>query len=158
MLIINPTGKTDALLVAGGGGAATATAVEDVIGQAEAAQHRTATVTDAVPAQPGDARSLSGFYLVIGWLVGGYLVAALLGIATRPRPASTRRAIIRLIVLAPYAILSGLGGAIVVGPVLGAITGHLIAMAALGALVVYCAAVVTMAFQVLLGTIGVGLT
>jgi hypothetical protein len=158
VLIINPTGKTDALLVAGGGGAATATAVEDVIGQAEAAQHRSATVTDAVPAQPGDARSLSGFYLVIGWLVGGYLVAALLGIATRPRPASTRRAIIRLIVLAPYAILSGLGGAIVVGPVLGAITGHLIAMAALGALIVYCAAVVTMAFQVFLGTIGVGLT
>ena len=31
-------------------------------------------------------------------------------------------------------------------------------MAALGALIVYCAAVVTMAFQVFLGTIGVGLT
>jgi hypothetical protein len=41
VLIVNPTGKTDALLVAGGGGAATATAVEDVIAQAEAAQHRT---------------------------------------------------------------------------------------------------------------------
>jgi hypothetical protein len=101
---------------------------------------------------------LSGFYLVVGWLVGGYLVAALLGIATRPRPATTRRAIIRLIVLVPYAILSGLGGAIIVGPVLGALTGHLLAISALGALIVYCAAVVTMAFQVLLGTIGVGLT
>jgi hypothetical protein len=158
VLIVNPAGKTDALLVASGGGAATATALEDVIAPAEAAQHRNATVTDAVPAQPGDARSLSGFYLVVGWLVGGYLVAALLGIATRPRPASTRRAIIRLIVLVPYAILSGLGGAIIVGPVLGAITGHLIAIAALGALIVYCAATVTMAFQVFLGTIGVGLT
>jgi hypothetical protein len=158
VLIVNPTGKTDALLVASGGGAATATAVEDVIAQAEAAQHRTATVTDTVPAQPGDARSLSGFYLVIGWLVGGYLVAALLGIATRARPAGTRRAIIRLIVLVPYAILSGLGGAIVVGPMLGALTGHFLAIAALGALIVYCAAVVTMAFQVFLGTIGVGLT
>ena len=158
LLIINPRGKTDALFVAGGGGAATATAVQDIIAQTEAARQRHATVTDAVPAQPGDARGLSGFYLVVGWLVGGYLVAALLGIATRPRPASTRRAIIRLIVLAPYAILSGLGGAIVVGPVLGAITGHLIAMAALGALIVYCAAVVTMGFQVLLGTLGVGLT
>lgn len=158
VLIVNPTGKTDALLVAGGGGAATATAVEDVIAQAEASQHRSATVTDAVPAQPGDARSLSGFYLVIGWLVGGYLVAALLGIATRPRPATTRRAIIRLMVLVPYAILSGLGGAIIVGPVLGAVTGHLLAMAALGTLIVYCAATVTTAFQVFLGTIGVGLT
>lgn len=158
VLIVNPTGKTDALLVAGGGGAATATAVADVIAQAEATQHRSATITDAVPAQPGDARGLTDFYLVVGWLIGGYLVAALLSIATRPRPATTRRAIIRLIVLVPYAILSGLGGAIIVGPVLGALTGHLLAMAALGALIVYSAAVVTMAFQVFLGTIGVGLT
>jgi hypothetical protein len=158
LLIINPGARTDALLVAGGGGAATATAVQDVIAQTEAAQHRHATVTDAVPAQPGDARGLSGFYLVVGWLVGGYLVAALLGIATRPRPATTRRAIIRLIVLVPYAILSGLAGAIIVGPVLGALTGHFIAISALGALIVYCAATVTMGFQVLLGTFGVGLT
>jgi hypothetical protein len=158
VLIVNPIGKTDTLLVASSGGAATATAVEDVIAQAEATQHRSATITDAVPAQPGDARGLTDFYLVVGWLVGGYLVAALLGIATRARPATTRRAIIRLIALVPYAILSGLGGAIIVGPVLGALTGHLLATAALGALIVYCAATVTMAFQVLLGTIGVGLT
>jgi hypothetical protein len=153
LLIINPSTRTDALLVAGGGGAATSTAVQDVIAQTEAAQHRHVTVTDAVPAQPGDARGLSGFYLV-----GGYLVAALLGIATRPRPATTRRAIIRLVVLVPYAIVSGLAGAIIVGPVLGALTGHLIAISALGALIVYCAAAVTMGFQVLLGTLGVGLT
>jgi len=158
VLIVNPVGKTDALLVAGGGGAASATAVEDVITRAEAAQHRSATVTDAVPAQPGDARGLSGFYLVVGLLIGGYLVAALLSIATRARPATVRRALIRLIVLVPYAILSGLGGAIIVGPILGALTAHLLAIAALGALLVYCAAAVTIAFQVLLGTLGVGLT
>jgi len=158
VLIVNPVGKTDALLVAGGGGAASATAVEDVITRAEAAEHRSATVTDAVPAQPGDARGLSGFYLVVGLLIGGYLVAALLSIATRARPATVRRALIRLIVLVPYAILSGLGGAIIVGPILGALTAHLLAIAALGALLVYCAAAVTIAFQVLLGTLGVGLT
>ena len=116
------------------------------------------TVTDAVPAQPGDTRGLSGFYLVIGWLVGGYLVAALLGIAKGARPATTRRAIHRLIVLVPYAILSGLGGAIIVGPVLGALTGHFMALWWLGALLVFCAAAVTIAFQVLLGVFGVGLT
>lgn len=132
--------------------------MQDVITRTEAAWHRHATVTDAVPAQPGDARGLSGFYLVVGWLAGGYLAAALLGIATRPRPATTRRAIIRLIMLVPYAILSGLAGAIIAGPVLGALTGHLIAISALGALIVYCAATVTMGFQVLLGTLGVGLT
>ena len=158
VFIVNPTGETDSLLVASGGGAAVSTAVEDVFAQVEAAEHRTMTVTDAVPAQPGDTRGLSGFYLVIGWLVGGYLVAALLGIAKGARPATTRRAIHRLIVLVPYAILSGLGGAIIVGPVLGALTGHFMALWWLGALLVFCAAAVTIAFQVLLGVFGVGLT
>ena len=158
VFIVDPAGKTDTLLVAGGGGAAVSTAVEDVFGQVEAAEHRTLRVTDAVPAQPGDGRGLSGFYLVVGWLVGGYLVAALLGIAKGARPATTRRAIHRLMALVPYAILSGLGGAIMVGPVLGALTGHFMALWWLGALLVFCAAAVTMAFQVLLGVFGVGLT
>lgn len=158
VLIISPTGTTDQLLVAGGGGAALSSAVQDVIGPAEAAQHRHVSVTDLVPAQSGDARGLSGFYLVIGWLVGGYLVAALLGIVSGGRPATSRRALIRLIVLVPYALVSGVLGAVIVGPVLGALTGNFIAIAALGALLVYCAVTVTMAFQVLLGTLGVGLT
>ena len=158
VFIVNPAGKTDSLLLASGGGAAVSTAVEDVFAQVEAAEHRTLPVTDAVPAQPGDTRGLSGFYLVVGWLVGGYLVAALLGIAKGARPATTRRAIHRLIVLVPYAIVSGLGGAIIVGPVLGALAGHFMALWWLGAFLVFCAAAVTMAFQVLLGVFGVGLT
>ena len=158
VFIVDPSGKTDSLLVASGGGAAVVTAVEDVFVQVEAAGHRTMTVTDAVPEQSGDGRGLSGFYLVVGWLVGGYLVAALLGIAKGARPATTRRAIHRLIAIVPYAILSGLGGAILVGPVLGALTGHFMALWWLGALLVFCAAAVTMAFQVLLGVFGIGLT
>ena len=158
VFIVDPTGKNDSLLVASGGGAAVLTAVEDVFTQIEATEHRTMTVTDAVPAQPGDGRGLSGFYLVVGWLVGGYLVAALLGIAKGARPATTRRAIHRLMAVVPYAILSGLGGAIIVGPVLGALTGHFMAIWLVGALLVFCAAAVTMAFQVLLGVLGIGLT
>ena len=158
VFIVDPAGKADSLLVASGGGAAVSTAVEDVFAQVDAAEHRTMTVTDAVPSQPGDGRGLSGFYLVIGWLVGGYLVAALLGIAQGARPATTRRAIHRLIVLVPYAVLSGLGGAVIVDPVLGALTGHFVALWWLGALLVFCAAAVTMAFQVLLGVFGIGLT
>lgn len=57
-----------------------------------------------------------------------------------------------------YAVVSGLGGAIIVGPVLGALTGHLLALWALGALLVFCAAAVTMAFQVLFGVFGIALT
>jgi hypothetical protein len=66
------------------------------------------TVTDIVPVQRGDFRGVTGFYLVIGWIVGGYLVAALLGVASGARPATFRRALNRLIAFVPYAILSGL--------------------------------------------------
>jgi hypothetical protein len=158
VFIVDPSGKSDSLLVASGGGAAVSTAVDDVFTQVEATEHRTMAVTDAVPAQHGDGRGLSGFYLVVGWLVGGYLVAALLGIAKGARPATTRRAIHRLMAVVPYAIVSGLGGAIIVGPVLGALTGHFMAIWCVGALLVFCAAAVTMAFQVLLGVLGIGLT
>jgi hypothetical protein len=148
----------DQLLVASGGGSAVVTAVEQVTQQVEHAQGRTAAVTDVVPLQSGDARGLTGFYLVVGWIVGGYLVAALLGVARGSRPATVRRAAFRLLALVPYAVLSGLGGALIVGPVLGALTGHTLALAALGTLVVVAAGAVTLAFQVLLGVLGIGAT
>ena len=116
------------------------------------------TVTDIVPVQPGDYRGLTGFYLVVGWSLGGYLVAALLGITSGARPATTRRALNRLIAFGSYAIVSGLAGAIVVGPVLGALTGHLIALWWLGTLLVFAVGAVTLAFQTLFGVIGIGIT
>ena len=45
-----------------------------------------------------------------------------------------------------------------VGPVLGALTGHLIALWWLGALLVFAVGAVTLAFQTLLGVIGIGIT
>ena len=158
VLIVNPSGNQDTLLVSSGGGTSVATAVEQVLTRSEAARQRTLVVSDAVPLQPGDGRGLTGFYLVIGWIVGGYLVAALLGVARGARPANPRRAVIRLLSLVPYAVLSGLGGALIVDQFLGALTGHFGALWLLGILLVYGAAAVTMAFQVLFGVVGIGLT
>jgi len=157
-LVVDPTSTTDELLVASGGGASLATALEQLAEKTSAQQGRTVTVTDVVPLQPGDARGLTGFYLVIGWLVGGYLVASLLGVAKGARPATPRRAAIRLSATLPYALVSGLGGALIVDQWLGALTGHFWALWGLGALLVLSAATVTMALQVLFGTIGIGLT
>ncbi len=158
VLIVNQSGTQDTLLVSSGGGTSVATAVEQIITRSEAAQQRTVTVTDAAPLQPGDGRGLTGFYLTIGWIVGGYLVAALLGVARGARPANPRRAVIRLVAMVPYAVLSGLGGALIVDQFLGALTGHFVALWLLGILIVYGAAAVTMAFQVLFGVVGIGLT
>jgi hypothetical protein len=157
-LLVDPHGDTDTLLVSSAGGASVAGAVTGVVQAAEAAHGRQLTSQDVVPLQGGDGRGLTGFYLVIGWIVGGYLVAALLGMVAGPRPAGPRRALLRLAAVVPYAVASGLGGALIVGPLLGALTGHLVALWALGTLLVFTAAAVTVALQALFGVLGIGLT
>jgi hypothetical protein len=156
-LIVDPSSTQDRLLVASGGGASVATAVQQVVAAAENARQRTVSVDDVVPVQSGDARGLTGFYLVTGWIIGGLQLAALLAIARGARPSTWRRAAYRLLACVPYAILSGLGGAPIVDQFLGALTGHFFELWWLGALVVFGAAAVTMAFQVLLGILGIGL-
>ena len=157
-LIVQPAARSDRLLVASGGGAPVVTAVTEVIQRAEAQQQRPVTVVDIVALQPGDARGLTGFYLVIGWIVGGYLVAALLGIAKGERPANLRRAVIRLCALVPYALASGFGGTLIVDQVLGALTGHFWALSWLGVLLVLAAGTITMAFETFFGVLGIGIT
>jgi len=156
-LVVSTTTKTDTLLIAQADGSSIATAAQEVIMDAESSLHRSVTVVDVVPLQAGDGRGLTGFYLVVGWMVGGYLVASLLGISAGALPATWRRSVIRLLSMVPYAIFSGLGGAIIVGPVLGALNGHLVALWWLGALLVLSACTVTMALQTLFGVIGIGL-
>ena len=156
--VVNPSGTSDSLLVASGGGTAVATAVEQLFTIAAQQHGRTVTVQDLVPLDPGDARGLSGFYLVIGWAVGGYLFAAMLGVAKGSRPATLPRAVWRLGATVPYALASGLGGAVIAEPVLHALNGHFWSIAGIGVLVTLSAATVTIALQTLFGVIGIGLT
>ncbi|MGY5136623.1 DUF3533 domain-containing protein [Streptomyces nigrescens] len=156
-LIVNPRGSTDRLLVAGGGGASLAQAVDAVVRSAEKAGHRTVRTVEVAPAAPGDGRSLSSFYLVVGWCVGGYLCAAILAISAGARPSNGHRAVIRLAALAVYALTAGLAGTIVVGPVLGALPGTFFGLWGLGALVVFAVGATTLACQALLGILGIGL-
>lgn len=156
-LVINIFGKTDTLLVSSGGGATVANAVTKAITLLEATQKRTVIVEDVVPLQSGDNYGLTGFYLVIGWIVGGYLMASVMGVSAGARPATPRRAYFRLGAIVPYAIVSGFGGAVIVDQVLGALTGHFVELWLLGALLVASAAAVTLAFQVMFGVIGVGI-
>ena len=122
----------------------------------EADYHRHATFTDLVPLQAGDGRGLTGFYLVVGWVLGGYLMAAILGIVNGPRPSGPRDALNRLAAVVPYAIVSGLGGVLIVDQLLGALTGHFVALWLLGTLVVAACAAATMALEVLFGIVGIG--
>ncbi|MEU9123052.1 DUF3533 domain-containing protein [Streptomyces sp. NPDC048506] len=156
-LIVDPRGTTDRLLVASGGGASLSQAVELIVRAAEKAQHRTVRTVDVAPAAPGDSRSLTSFYLVVGWCVGGYLCAAILAISAGARPSNGHRAVIRLAALTLYAVAAGLAGAIIVGPVLDALPGTFVGLWGLGALIVFAVGATTLACQALLGIIGIGL-
>ncbi|NKI43177.1 DUF3533 domain-containing protein [Streptomyces physcomitrii] len=155
-ILIDARGRKDTLLVASAGGPAlTATATQIAQGL-ERAENRQVEVRDIRAPGAKDGRGMSSFYLVLGWIVGGYLAAAICGMAGGARPATLPRTVVRLAALALYALVSGLGGAIIADPVLGALPGHFGALWALGALVVFAAAATTVAFQVLWGVLGIG--
>ena len=144
--------------MASGGGTAVSGALEQIFTKVTAAQQRTVAVDDVVPLFSGDGRGLSGFYLVVGWVVGGYLFASMLGIAKGSRPATFPRSLWRLGATVPYALASGFGGAVVAEPVLHAMNGHFWSIAGIGTLVTLSVATVTIALQILFGVIGIGLT
>ncbi|MFC9339095.1 DUF3533 domain-containing protein [Streptomyces sp. NPDC057020] len=156
-LIVDPGGRTDTLLVASGGGTVLSSALETILTRVEATQQRTVRTVDVAPASSEDFDGLSAFYLVVGWCVGGYICAAILAISAGSRPANRERAIIRLGVLAVYSVLGGLGGAVIVGPVLGALPGSVAALWGLGTLVVFAVGAATLALQSVFGIVGIGL-
>lgn len=155
-LVVDTTGRTDRLLVAGAGGPALASATEHTITKAWQAKHRGLRTVDIRPVGAQDADGLSSFYLVVGWIVGGYLVAAILGISAGMRPANRARVLVRLGALAVYAIASGLGGALLIDSWLHALTGAFVELWWLGALVVFAAAAATTACEMIAGIVGIG--
>ncbi|MBT2508273.1 DUF3533 domain-containing protein [Streptomyces sp. ISL-98] len=156
-LIVDPASKTDILLVASGGGTVLSSALTTLITKVEASQQRRVKTVDVAPASAQDFDGLSAFYLVVGWCVGGYLCASILAISAGSRPANRQRAVIRLGTMALYSIAGGIGGAVIVGPILGALPGSVMALWGLGALVVFAVGAITLALQALTGIVGIGL-
>lgn len=155
--LMDPSGTDDTLLVASAAGQSVTKAVTETAKKAAADAGRQLSTEDIAPAGKEDNGSLTAFYLIVGWLVGGYLAASMLGVTAGARPANLSRAFIRLAAMAVYAVLSGLGGAVLVDPVLGALPGHFAALWGIGALVVFGAGAITIGLQVLCGVVGIGL-
>ncbi|GAA2981223.1 ABC transporter permease [Streptomyces fulvorobeus] len=156
-LIVDPRGTTDTVLVASGGGTVLADSLTKIMEKVDATQRRTVRTVDVAPASPDDFDGLSSFYLVVGWCVGGYLCASILAISAGTRPADRQRALIRTATMALYSIAGGIGGAVIIGPVLGALPGSLWGLWGLGALVVFAVGMITLALEALTGVIGIGL-
>ncbi|MBQ0862903.1 DUF3533 domain-containing protein [Streptomyces smyrnaeus] len=154
--LMNPRGSRDTLLVASGAGGPQAQALRKVGERVAADQGRQLKVVDVAPSGEQDHESLTAFYLIVGWLVGGYLLASLMGVLAGTRPARPGLAGLRLAGAAGYAVLSGLGGAIIVDPVLHALPGHFVALWWVGALLVFGTAACTLALEAFLGVVGIG--
>ncbi len=148
--------STDTLLLSSAEGGAVSAALTEVVGLVADAQQRTLITRDVLPAGDGDARGLSAFYLAVGWVVGGYLVAAIIGVSNGSVPSTRTRGVVRLGALAVYSVASGVGGALITGPLLDVFEGHLLGLSAIGALVVFAVGAFTMALQVWTGLIGIG--
>ncbi|WP_415960009.1 DUF3533 domain-containing protein [Streptomyces sp. 021-4] len=156
-LIVSQQGRSDTLLVASGGGTVLSSALERILTQVEAGQQRTVRTVDVAPASADDFDGLSSFYLVVGWCVGGYLCASILAISAGTKPANRQRALIRTAVMAVYAVAGGIGGAVIIGPILGALPGSVWGLAGLGALVVFSVGMITLGLEALTGIVGIGL-
>jgi len=158
VLVVGPGSGGVRLIEASASGVSASQAMTEVLDSVGVTLHRTVTVDDIRPPSAGDRNSLTSFYLVIGWIVGGYLVASILGISDGSRPANPQRATVRLGVIAVYALVTGVLGALVVGPLLHALPGHTLSLALVGALLVFSAGAFSMALQVVAGVIGIGVT
>ncbi|MGW8885531.1 DUF3533 domain-containing protein [Streptomyces sp. NPDC055749] len=156
-LIVNPNGTTDTVLVASGGGTVLADSLTKIIEQVDRTQRRSVRTVDVAPASPDDFDGLSSFYLVVGWCVGGYLCASILAISAGTKPANRQRALIRTGTMALYSIAGGIGGAVIIGPILGALPGSVWGLWGLGTLVVFAVGMTTLALEALTGIIGIGL-
>ncbi|MFF3646422.1 DUF3533 domain-containing protein [Streptomyces sp. NPDC002564] len=156
-LIVDPRGTTDTLLVASGGGTALSRTLTELATEVDAEQKRTVKTVDVAAASNQDFNGLSSFYLVVGWCVGGYLCASILAISAGSRAANVPRAVIRLGTMALYSIVGGLGGALIIGPILGALPGSIMGLWGLGALVIFGVGAITLALQSLTGIVGIGL-
>ncbi|WP_411576650.1 DUF3533 domain-containing protein [Streptomyces mutabilis] len=156
-LVVNPAGTTDTLLVASGSGRALSLALGTLTVSVEQSQGRDVRTVDVAAVSPHDFNGLSSFYLVIGWCVGAYLCASILAISSGARPANPARAATRLGTMVLVALVGGLGGAVIVGPILGALPGSVWALWGLGALLIFAVGAATLALQGLFGVMGIGL-
>ncbi|MEU8799734.1 hypothetical protein [Spirillospora sp. NPDC048819] len=131
--------------------------LRDTFARTAAAEGRTLSVTDVAPADPGDPEGLVPFYLVIGWIVSAYLVAAIVGLYRGMAAATFRDAVVRLAAFAVYAAAIGAAGTLIVEHGYGYLSGSPWLLTGIGALCVFAVAAATAAAESLIGIFGTAL-
>jgi len=152
-IVAGPRGES--LLIQTAASPGTASLLTKAFAAAAAAAAVPLAVRDLAPLPASDPAGSSAYFLIAGWVLGGYVGATVLGLASGGmRSASLRQAAGRLGWLAGYAAASGFAGALLFGPALGVMSGFSAALAGVGILVVFAAAAATAALQGALGLPG----
>jgi hypothetical protein len=145
-----PGGET--LLIETAASPGTAAVLTKAFTQAAAALKVPLAVRDLAPLPPSDPTGASAFFLISAWVLGGYVGATVLAVMLGgPGSPGLRTALQRLGLLAAYAAMSGVLGALLIGPALGVVSGYNFALAGLGILVVAAAAAAAAGLQAVLG-------
>jgi hypothetical protein len=133
----------------------TATVLTKEFTAAAAAMKIPLQVRDLAPLPASDPNGISAFFLIIAWVLGGYVGATVIGVVFGGvRSPSLRQVAIRLALLAGYAAVSGLLGVLLFGPAMGVIPGYSAALAGLGILTVFAVATATAGLQAVFGLPG----
>ena len=144
-------GQDSRLLVAGAQGTAVTQAVTGIFTATSAERQGTQlTVDDVVPLSAEDPRGFSAFYVVFGVTLAGFIFAQTSHLYSKRLPLR-----LRLIQTLLFAVLAGLAGALIAGPLLGVLPGPLLALAGILVLLALATALVTMSFTALLGDRGI---
>jgi hypothetical protein len=152
-IIAGPTGET--LLIQTAASPGTASVLTKEFTSAAAALKTPLPVRDLAPLPASDSSGISMFFLVIGWMLGGYVGATTVALVLGGmRPPGLRQAGVRLGLLAGYAVISGLLGVLLIGPVMGVVSGYSLSLAGTGMLLVFGAAAATAGLQAVLGLPG----
>jgi hypothetical protein len=152
-IVAGPRGES--LLIRTAASPGTANLLTKGFSTAAAALKVPLAVRDLAPLPASDPTGSSAYFLIAGWVLGGYVGATVLALASGGmRSSSLRQAAGRLGWLAGYAAASGFAGALLFGPALGVMSGFSAALAGVGILVVFAAAAATAALQGALGLPG----
>jgi hypothetical protein len=147
-------GQGGRLLVAGAQGPAVTQAVTGIFtgvaGARGQGQGTGLRVDDVVPLSAEDPRGLSGFYVIFGVTLAGFIFGQTSHTYSRRLPFGRR-----LVQALGFAVLAGLAGALIAGPLLGVLPGSFLALAGILVLLALATALVTMSLTALLGDPGV---
>jgi hypothetical protein len=143
-------GQGSRLLVAGAQGTAVTQAETGIFTGAAQAQGTRLQVDDVVPLSAADPRGLSGFYVIFGVTLAGFIFGQTSHLYSKRLSLGQR-----LIQALLFGVLAGLAGALIAGPLLGVLPGPFVALAGILVLLALATALVTMSLTALLGDPGI---